>query len=134
MKKYLLAALAALALGGTAMARDLTCTITDQRGNELAYEFTAVRNADPSATRGEYIQSGMMKNGQPVDSVFLNQPRWSAQSSPLYVTLTSEDDPSWTIRESNASTMDDGNIGMIAQLLHRGVAAGIGTCFRWVRS
>jgi hypothetical protein len=113
-------------------AGDLSCTITDQRGNELSYQFTAIRNADPTATRGTYVQWGMAKNGQNIDSVFLNKPRWSTQSSPLDVTLTSEDDPSWTIRESNASTMDDGSIGMIAQLLHRGVAAGIGTCFRWV--
>jgi hypothetical protein len=133
MRSLLLAAVATLALGGSAMADDdLTCLITDNAGNSLAYGFTAVRNADSTAKQGTYIQTGMEKNDQPIESVFLNRPRWSAQSSQLYVTLTSQDDPSWSIRESNPTTMKEA-IGMIAQLLHRGVAAGIGSCFRWVR-
>jgi hypothetical protein len=35
MKKYLLAAVAALALGGVAKAADFTCHLIDQKGNPL---------------------------------------------------------------------------------------------------
>jgi opacity protein-like surface antigen len=88
MKKYLLAAVAALALAAPAMASDMTCSITDNAGNELAYNFVPfAHNPDPSQGP-TYLESGMMKNNRPVDvGLHGDFPVWSWRVGNGFATL-----------------------------------------------
>ena len=91
MKKYLLAAVVALAIGGVAHATDFTCHLTDQRGNILDYTF----RPNPGFTSVEEL--GFTRNGQKTN--YDHTPIWNATNQPSVggTTLFSNDDPGWSI-------------------------------------
>jgi hypothetical protein len=55
---------------------DFVCSVTDNTGNSLVYTFANnTGNADGSAG-GTYVETGFVKNGQPVVSPVGYRPIW----------------------------------------------------------
>jgi len=106
MKRLLFAAVAALALGGSvAHASDFSCHMTDQRGNVLDYTFR-------TASEGVVHEIAFMRNN--LTTTYNHVPLWNLASAAGTFTLTSGDNPDWSISYNNP----------YAALYHRAPATG----------
>src|ERR1700733_10366852 len=114
MKKYLLAAVAALAIGGLAHASDMTCHLADQRGNTLDYTF--------HWATGAVQELGFMRNGQ--DANYSHTPLWHGFDNRDSSTLTSDEAPGWFITYATTSGNDR------AALWHNRNIVAQGACYK----
>jgi Aspartyl protease len=115
MKKYLLAAVAALAIGGVAHASDVACHLTDQRGNTLDYTFHWA-TGDPAIQ-----ELGFTRNGQ--NANYNHTPLWHGFNNPDSSTITSDEAPGWFI--TYATTPGNGQ----AALWHNRNMVAQGECY-----
>jgi hypothetical protein len=105
---------------------DFVCDITDTLGNQLTYSFANnTNNADGSAG-GTYVETGFVKNGQPVVSPAGLRPIWywtvfnNGSGS-----INSAEAPDWRIGLGSAVSGP-----MPAVLFHDNRRAGWGSCLR----
>ena len=120
MKKLLLAAVAAISLGGAAQAGEFGCNIQDTVGNRLTYLFGDNTTNANGTYGGTVVETGFEKNGRMVISERGLRPVWiyggnTAGGFNLY----SRAAPGWAI-----SVLQGGN----ATLTHNGYFAGGGSC------
>jgi hypothetical protein len=115
MKKYLLTAVAALAIGGVAHASDVACHLTDQRGNTLDYTFHWA-TGDPAIQ-----ELGFTRNGQ--NANYNHTPLWHGFNNPDSSTITSDEAPGWFI--TYATTPGNGQ----AALWHNRNMVAQGECY-----
>ena len=119
MKKLLLAAIAAIALGGAAQAGEFGCNIQDTVGNRLTYLFGDNTTNANGTYGGTVVETGFEKNGRMVISERGLRPVWiyggnTAGGFNLY----SRAAPGWSLSI----------VGGGATLSHNGRFAGSGSC------
>jgi hypothetical protein len=100
---------------------DFVCSVTDNTGNRLVYTFANnTGNADGSAG-GTYVETGFVKNGQPVVSPVGYRPIWFWAVNGASGVIASKEAPGWRIVLDPA---------MRATLAHNGRQVGWGSCSR----
>ena len=100
---------------------DFVCSVTDNTGNHLVYTFANnTGNADGSAG-GTYVETGFVKNGQPVVSPVGYRPIWFWAVNGASGVIASKEAPGWRIVLDPA---------MRATLAHNGRQVGWGSCSR----
>jgi hypothetical protein len=117
------AALAAVAAPAVAhdYSGDFVCNITDNTGNRLVYTFANnTGNADGSFG-GTYVETGFVKNGQPVVSPVGYRPIWFWAANGASGVIASKEAPGWRIVLDPAFS---------ATLTHNGRPVGWGSCSR----
>ena len=143
MRTLLLAAGAALALSGPALAHDfagdLVCSITDRNGNALSYSFANNTNEDPVETEtfvvvlaGTYVETAFSRNGKLTASPQGARPVWRYTTMPDRDTenIVSQQDPEWSLALENLRTSRQGMTHASARLVHNGATFGSGDCNR----
>jgi predicted aspartyl protease len=115
-EKVLFATAAALAFGGIAHASDMTCHLTDQRGDTLDYKFRWAAG-DPAIQ-----ELGFMRNGQYAN--YNHTPLWHGFDNPDSSTITSDEAPGWFI--TYATTPGNGQ----AALWHSRNIVAQGECYK----
>jgi len=119
MKTLLLAAVAAITLGGAAHAGDLVCNMRDTVGNNLTYTFADNTYNANGSYGGTMVETGFEKNGRMTISERGVRPIWiyGANQGGGF-NLYSRSAPGWSLRSING----------VAILAHNGRVAGNGSC------
>jgi hypothetical protein len=119
MKRLLLAAVAAISLGGAAHAGNLVCNMTDNFGNRLTYAFGDNSVNANGSYGGTMVETGFAKNGTYVVSERGVRPIWvyGANQGGGF-NLYSRSAPGWSLRSVNGAAI----------LAHNGRVVGNGTC------
>jgi hypothetical protein len=119
MKKLLLAAVAAISLGGAAHAGELVCNMNDTLGNRLTYVFGSNTYNANGTYGGTLVETGFEKNGTIVISERGSRPIWIYGSNRGGgFNLYSRSAPGWSLRSVNGNAI----------LAHNGRLAGRGFC------
>jgi hypothetical protein len=119
MKRLLLAAVAAITIGGAANAGELVCNMRDTVGNQLTYVFGDNTYNANGSFGGTLVETGFLKNGTAVISERGRRPIWiygSNQGGGF--NLYSRSTPGWSLRSANG----------VAIIEHNGRVAGNGYC------
>jgi hypothetical protein len=141
MRKLLLAAVAALALSGPALAHnhagDLVCEITDQSGNALSYSFANNTVDDPNvesnAITGTYVETAFSRNGQLTASPEGSRPVWrhTSMTDREIQIIESQNEPGWSLVLENISrNAREMLFRSSVRLVHNGSTVGSGVCTR----
>lgn len=119
MKNLLLAAVAAVCLGGVAHAGEIACNIQDTVGNRLTYVFGANSFNNNGTFGGTLVETGFEKNGKMVISERGQRPIWIyGGNQGGGFNLYSREAPGWALSV----------VGYGATLSHNGRFAGSGSC------